>query len=75
MTMFRPSQADLDRIGHDVEPISAIQDKLVKNHPQLTMRDRVAHQYQVAGSKALLRIADNLPANFAGVGEFAVSVR
>ena len=29
MTMFRPNQADLDRIGRDVEPISAIQDKLV----------------------------------------------
>lgn len=70
MTMFRPSQTDLDRIGRDVAPIAAIQDKLVENHPQLTMRDRVAHQYQVAGGKVLLRVADRLPANLQGVGLF-----
>lgn len=70
MPMFRPSQADLDRIGRDVAPIAAIQDKLVENHPQLTMRDRVAHQYQVAGGKVLLRVADRLPANLQGIGLF-----
>jgi len=69
-TPFRPTQADLDRIGREVEAISAIQNKLVANHPQLGVRDRVAHQYQVAGGKVLLRIADSLPANFAGVGLF-----
>jgi hypothetical protein len=69
-TPFRPSAADLARIGNDVAPIAAIQQKLVVNHPRLTVPDRVAHQYQVAGSKALLRVADNLPANFAGVGLF-----
>lgn len=69
-TPFRPNQADLDRIGRDVAPISPIQDKLVANHPQLTTRDRVAHQYQVAGGKVLLRIEQRLPANFAGVGLF-----
>ena len=67
---FRPSPADLDRIGRDVAPISAIQDKLVQNHPQLMMRDRVAHQYQVAGGKVLLRVAARLPANLAGIGLF-----
>jgi hypothetical protein len=67
---FRPSAADLARIGNDVAPISAIQQKLVANHPHLTMRDRVAHQYQVAGGKVLLRIAPNLPAHFVGVGLF-----
>jgi hypothetical protein len=74
-TPFRPNQADLDRIGRDVAPISPIQDKLVANHPQLTTRDRVAHQYQVAGGKVLLRIEQRLPANFAGVGLFEPSAQ
>jgi hypothetical protein len=69
-TPFRPSAADLARIGDDVAPIAAIQQKLVANHPRLAMADRVAHQYQVAGGKALLRIAQTLPAHFAGVGLF-----
>src|SRR5438132_953453 len=54
-TPFRPSAADLARIGDDVAPISAIQQKLLANHSRLTMRDRVAHQYQVAGGKVLMR--------------------
>ena len=69
-TPFRPNAADLARIGGDVAPISAIQDKLIANHPRLMVRDRVAHQYQVAGGKALLRIEQSLPANFGGVGLF-----
>jgi hypothetical protein len=69
-TPFRPSAADLARIGDDVAPISAIQQKLVANHPRLAVPDRVAHQYQVAGGKAALRIAQNLPAHFVGVGLF-----
>lgn len=67
---FRPTPADLERIGRDVAAISAIQDKLVANHPNLAVRDRVAHQYQVAGGKVLLRIEPTLPANLAGVGLF-----
>ncbi len=39
-TPFRPSAADLARIGHDVAPIAAIQQKLVANHPHLTVPDR-----------------------------------
>jgi hypothetical protein len=69
-TPFRPSAADLARIGSDVAPISAIQSKLVANHPHLEVPDRVAHQYQVAGGKALLRVGQSLPANFVGVGLF-----
>ena len=69
-TPFRPGAADLARIGGDVAPISTIQDKLVANHPRLMVRDRVAHQYQVAGGKALLRIEQSLPANFVGIGLF-----
>jgi hypothetical protein len=69
-TPFRPTAADLARIGGDVAPIAAIQDKLVANHPQLAVPDRVAHQYQVAGGKVLLRIEQQVPANFVGVGLF-----
>lgn len=67
---FRPTAADLARIGGDVAPIAAIQNKLVANHPQLTVPDRVAHQYQIAGGKVLLRIEQRIPANFVGVGLF-----
>jgi hypothetical protein len=69
-TPFRPTAADLKRIGGDVAPIAAIQHKLVANHPHLAVPDRVAHQYQVAGGKVFLRIAQQLPANFVGVGLF-----
>lgn len=69
-TPFRPTAADLARIGGDVAPIAAIQNKLAANHPQLKVPDRVAHQYQIAGGKVLLRIGQQLPANFIGVGLF-----
>jgi hypothetical protein len=69
-TLFRPAAADLARIGADVAPISDIQNELVARHPLLKVPDRVAHQYQVAGGKALLRIDEVLPANFTGVGLF-----
>ena len=69
-TPFRPTAADLARIGGDVAPISDIQKKLVANHPHLTMRDRVAHQYQIAGGQVFLRIEPQLPQNFVGVGLF-----
>src|SRR3954447_5869048 len=69
-TPFRPSATELARIGADVAPISDIQKKLVTNAPRLKVPDRVAHQYQVAGGKVLLRIEQTLPANFVGVGLF-----
>jgi hypothetical protein len=67
---FRPNAADLARIGGDVAPMAAIQQKLVANHPHLGVPDRVAHQYQIAGGKVSLRIETSLPVNFAGVGLF-----
>jgi hypothetical protein len=69
-TPFRPSEADLERIGRDVAPIPAIQAKLVANHPHLQVPDRVAHQYQIAGGRVHLRIAERLPDHLAGVGLF-----
>jgi len=61
-TPFRPSAADLARIGADVAPISNIQNKLVDNHPRLKVPDRVAHQYQIAGGKALEQLLDQMRA-------------
>lgn len=67
---FRPSQNDLDRIADDVAAIPAIQDKLLANHPDLSTPDRVAHQYQIAGGRVDLTIAENPPENLSGVGLF-----
>jgi hypothetical protein len=74
-TPFRPSATDLARIGADVAPISAIQKKLVANDSRLKVPDRVAHQYQVAGGRVLLRIEQTLPANFVGVGLFELGAQ
>jgi len=67
---FRPTQRDLDRIADDVAAIPAIQETLLANHPDLTSRDRVAHQYQIAGGRAVLNVADSLPDHLTGVGLF-----
>ncbi|MEO1249128.1 MAG: hypothetical protein AAFW76_04735, partial [Pseudomonadota bacterium] len=67
---FRPSQSDLDRIADDVAAIPAIQDTLLAHHPDLTTRDRVAHQYQIAGGRVDLTIAGSLPEDLTGVGLF-----
>jgi hypothetical protein len=69
-TPFRPSPADLERISADVAAISDFQAELVNNAPDLKVRDRVAHQYQVAGGKVALKIAAQLPGNLDGVGLF-----
>src|SRR5262245_65882933 len=67
---FRPTASDLERIARDVAAIAEIQDTLCDRHPELRVRDRVAHQYQIAGSPVELEIARTLPAGFAGVGLF-----
>ena len=69
-TQFRPSPADEKRIEADVAAIPDIQAELVNNAPDLKMRDRVAHQYQIAGGKVALKIAAQLPGNLNGVGLF-----
>ena len=68
--LFRPSAQDLDRIDHDVGTIPDIQGQLVANDPDLAVRDRVAHQYQIAGGKVTLKIALQIPPNLVGVGLF-----
>lgn len=53
----------------------AIQKKLIANHPDLQLEDRVAHQYQVGGGKVVLEVASELPENLTGVGLFEPSAR
>jgi hypothetical protein len=69
-TPFRPAQADWDRIAGEVAAIPQIQQEFCARAPGMAMRDRTAHQYQIAGSRVSLRIAPRLPANLDGVGLF-----
>ena len=69
-TPFRPTQQDQDRIGGEVAAIPQIQQAFLDKAPELAVRDRVAHQYQIAGSRVSLRIAPQLPAALNGVGLF-----
>lgn len=67
---FRPSPQEIDQINQDIAGMGDIQEKLKANHPDLKVPDRVAHQYQIAGSKVMLKIESRLPENLAGVGLF-----
>src|SRR6516164_2318258 len=68
---FRPTMEQLADLSAAVAPISDIQQQLRANDAEhLTVKDRVAHQYQVAGGKVLLRIESQLPENLQGVGLF-----
>ncbi len=67
---FRPTDADLRRIAGDVAAIPEIQKALRENHPDIHTRDRVAHQYQIAGGRVDLTVAEKLPPDLEGVGLF-----
>lgn len=67
---LRPTAQDLDRIGQDVAAIAHLQQELLDRDSALKRRDRVAHQYQIAGGKVVLMTAPRLPANLDGVGLF-----
>ncbi|HEV8389812.1 MAG TPA: hypothetical protein VGQ35_08210 [Dongiaceae bacterium] len=67
---FRPSRDDLARIAEDVAAIPDLQAALVENHPDVTLRDRVAHQYQIAGGRVTLKVAAQLPEALNGLGLF-----
>ncbi len=69
-TPFRPDAQDLTAIADDVSEVRDIQNKLLGNHKNLHFTDRVAHQYQIAGGKVVLKIADELPSELQGVGLF-----
>lgn len=67
---FRPSAADLERIDQDVAEILDIQRKLLAKDAALKFPDRVAHQYQIAGSRVVFQIANDVPEPLSGVGLF-----
>ncbi|HME25811.1 MAG TPA: hypothetical protein VKI44_31510 [Acetobacteraceae bacterium] len=67
---LRPTPQDLDRIRQDVAAIADLQQQLLDRDAALKKRDRVAHQYQIAGGKVVLTIAPSLPANLDSVGLF-----
>lgn len=71
---FRPTAADLARIAGEVGAIPELQHRLVEAHPGVAVRDRVAHQQQVAGSRVRLEIAADLPPEIAGIGLFRAGV-
>jgi hypothetical protein len=65
----------LETIGKDVAEIPDIQRKLMANDADLKFLDRVAHQYQIAGGRVVLQIANDLPEALYGVGLFQPGVR
>ena len=67
---FRPDATDLERIGKNVAEISNIQGQLLANDKNLKFRDRVAHQYQIVGSRVVFQVAKDLPEPLRGVGLF-----
>lgn len=67
---FRPDAADLERINKDVQEIPNIQQRLLGKSADLKFPDRVAHQYQIAGSRVVLKIANDLPESLSSVGLF-----
>ena len=74
-TPFRPTDQDIYRMTTDVCDIPEIQQKLLSKHPRLSVADRVAHQYQIAGGRVELTIAASLPENLTGVGLFEPGAR
>jgi hypothetical protein len=68
---FRPTAEQLADLSAAVAPIADIQREFRANDAaQLAVNDRVAHQYQIAGGKVLLRIEPHLPESLQGVGLF-----
>ena len=67
---FRPGVDELETIRKDVAEVRNIQQTILDKNKQVHFLDRVAHQYQVAGSKVLLKVAEVLPAPLQNVGLF-----
>ncbi len=67
---FRPTPQDLAQIEADVSEVPDLQRRMVERNPELQLPDRIAHQYQLAASRVVLRIAAELPAELGGVGLF-----
>ena len=58
---FRPGVDELETIRKDVAEVRNIQQTILDKNKQVHFLDRVAHQYQVAGSKVLLKVAECFP--------------
>jgi hypothetical protein len=69
-TFFNPTPEQRRELEQIAAGIPGVQQKLVSNHPQLTMADRGAHQQQLSASKVVLTVADALPAALDGLGVF-----
>jgi hypothetical protein len=72
-TFFDPTPEEKRALEAIAGQIPDVQRTLVRNHPQLSMPDRGAHQQQIAGSKVRLTVADALPAALDGLGIFQPS--
>ena len=69
-TFFNPTPDERRALETIAAGIPDVQQTLVRNHPQLTMPDRGAHQQQIAGSKVWLTLAERLPAALEGLSIF-----
>ncbi len=67
---FRPGEQELENLASEVDTIKEIQTALRDKHPDLQLCDRVAHQYQIAGSRVRLDIRDDIPEEIQGIGPF-----
>jgi hypothetical protein len=61
---------DLERIARDVAEIPDIQRKFLANNADLKFPNRVAHQFQIAGSRVLFQVANDPPEPLLDVGLF-----
>lgn len=69
-TFFDPTPEQRHTLEQLAGEMPAVQQSLVRNHAQLTMADRGAHQQQLAASKVTLTVARDLPAALDGLGVF-----
>ncbi len=67
---FDPTPEERQALEAIARQIPDVQRTLVRNHPQLSLPDRAAHQQQLAGSTVLLTIGDPLPPELDGLGIF-----
>jgi hypothetical protein len=72
-TFFDPTPEQKRELEEIAAGIPDVQQTLVRNHPQLTMPDRGAHQQQLAASKVTLTVAGSLPGELQGLGVFQPS--
>ena len=70
---FRPTELDLARIANEVAEIRPIQQKMVECNKELRFPERVAHEYQIVGSRVIYQVARELPETLSGIRRTACS--